>query len=219
MLIDTQKEELRRMMPPGLRFKFGPDRFQLHALIACTPTAIIYRDPQGRLQEVRHREIYAIMPKWGESSDDGFDIPRTGLSGLAALAKLEHWDQNQNGTIDDADELASFAEHADHGQRDYDPGYDPVCYCGELESQHGGMYQDHGFVAAPENENEDQSTVLWDRDNDARLTGLKRLAEFYQGPMTTAEMIKQVADFGCTACGKNELCADCLNHQNEIQKQ
>jgi len=174
MLIDTQKEEFRRMMPPGLRFKFGPDRFQLHALIAFTPTAIIYRDPQGRLQEVRHREIYAIMPKWGESSDD-FDIPRTGLSGLAALvaalAKLEHWDQNQNGTIDDADELASFAEHADHGQRDYDPGYDPVCYCGELESQHGGPYQDHGFVAAPENENED------------------------------------------------ELCADCLNHQNEIQKQ
>ena len=28
---------------------------------------------------------------------------------------------------------------------------DPVCYCGELKSQHKGWNQDHGFVASPEN--------------------------------------------------------------------
>lgn len=155
MIIDTNQPELRSLIPAGTRFKFGPDRFQLHTLIALTAGTIVYRDPQDRLQETPHREVFAILPKW---------------------------DQNQNGIIDDALELAMFAEHSDHGRDDQKVEIDPVCYCGELKSQHKGWNQDHGFVASPENdEDEDEDEDLDPTDYvvraDTRNARLRGLAE------------------------------------------
>jgi hypothetical protein len=43
----------------GSYFRFGKERPQSHLMIAKTERTFIYRDPQGRLQEAPHCDLFA----------------------------------------------------------------------------------------------------------------------------------------------------------------
>lgn len=50
----------------GERFKFGVGRLQRHRVVAVEPDVLVYRDPEGRLQEVPHCMMYCIELLEGE---------------------------------------------------------------------------------------------------------------------------------------------------------